>query len=370
MVVSFSKSKLKKLGDKIRHGEALSHEEEDLFAQYRSGHWDILKTFRAWHEKHLRDVKIEGPIIFASRLKKRATISMKLASRHTQMDMTRMHDIAGCRLIFPDISTLFKYRKFVVSQPDVDGKYVIKSEASHYDYILNPRDTGYRGIHDVYEEDCQDPIKAKIEVQYRTLVQHSWATALEIWDNSHKNGAKFGLEHPKVQRLFALISELFWRYLDSDPSNTRLDLSPSALYREIVLLDKRVGLIDFFSNIKILRPDKKFLKKTQDKESILLRRLEDVGSGSKRQKISVIGSLWDDAVEGLFDDEKDESADSVLVSMDGINVRKAYNNYFSDADSFKANLGKSLSLLYDDIQGFQKALGLITDVSLLLERLS
>jgi ppGpp synthetase/RelA/SpoT-type nucleotidyltranferase len=39
-------------------------------------------------------------IVLASRLKKRATIISKLSSRLKEMNLSRMHDIAGYRLLF------------------------------------------------------------------------------------------------------------------------------------------------------------------------------------------------------------------------------------------------------------------------------
>ena len=60
-----------------------------------------------------------------------------------------------------------------------------RNEADKYDYIKTPKGTGYRGIHDVYVYDVNSRIGTRleglfVEIQYRTLVQHAWATAVEV----------------------------------------------------------------------------------------------------------------------------------------------------------------------------------------------
>ena len=96
MQFSYSKSSVKKIGEKLRHGDPLDHEEEIAFAMYRLGHRNIIEAFRQKHRQLLSRPQWKNrSVIFASRLKKRSTISMKLGSRLCQMDLTRMHDIAG-----------------------------------------------------------------------------------------------------------------------------------------------------------------------------------------------------------------------------------------------------------------------------------
>ena len=75
--------------------------------------------------------------------------------------------------------------------------------------------------------------------------------------------------------------------------------------------------------------------------------------------------MWDDLTEELFDDEKQDMRDSVLISMDGEFVKIAYNNYFEDARKFKQNLIMSLEHAYDDINTFKRHF--VPDVEPLVE---
>ncbi len=55
-------------------------------------------------------------------------------------------------------------------------RHSLTHETNRYDYIKNPKPTGYRGIHDVYEYNVNSvggiPWNGlKVEIQYRTLPQ-------------------------------------------------------------------------------------------------------------------------------------------------------------------------------------------------------
>jgi ppGpp synthetase/RelA/SpoT-type nucleotidyltranferase len=91
------------------------------------------------------------------------------------MQLGRMDDVAGCRLIFGGIEQLYHFRD---SLREARFNHVQKNDPDKYDYIKAPKETGYRGVHDVYAYDARSlegqPYKGLlIELQYRTLYQHS-----------------------------------------------------------------------------------------------------------------------------------------------------------------------------------------------------
>ena len=79
--------------------------------------------------------------------------------------------------------------------------YIIKlstvsGSKDKYDFIKHPKNTGYRGIHDVYEYDVKSdhgkPYKGLlIELQYRTTYQHAWPLVLRSSDLSPKVSPSF-----------------------------------------------------------------------------------------------------------------------------------------------------------------------------------
>lgn len=65
-----------------------------------------------------------------------------------------MDDVAGCRLIFPSIKSLYAFREEFLN---ARFNHHRRNDVDKYDYIKQPKDTGYRGVHDVYE--CDDFVK-------------------------------------------------------------------------------------------------------------------------------------------------------------------------------------------------------------------
>jgi putative GTP pyrophosphokinase len=81
------------------------------------------------------------------------------------MELARMHDVAGCRLIFQSIEELHEFRDDV---HHARFNHILKNDTDKYDYIAAPDEHGYRGIHDVYEFRHKTDGGLLIELQYRT----------------------------------------------------------------------------------------------------------------------------------------------------------------------------------------------------------
>ncbi len=126
---------------------------------------------------------------------------------------TRMDDIAGCRLIFPSIDELKSFRLKVHA---ARFKHKMRNDASKYDYIKEPKGTGYRGIHDIYEYDVnsehgKDYKGLFVELQYRTFVQHAWATAVEVIGVITESQPKFQKGDNRYERIMVFTSEILYQ---------------------------------------------------------------------------------------------------------------------------------------------------------------
>src|SRR2546430_1138461 len=80
-------------------------------------------------------------------------------------------------------------------------------------YIDKPKGNGYRCHHMVYRYRGNDEDSVfderRIEIQSRTWLQHSWATAVEAVGAYRMENMKAGEGSPESLRLFALMSAEF-----------------------------------------------------------------------------------------------------------------------------------------------------------------
>lgn len=100
------------------------------------------------------------------RTKRAERIIGKLA-REPSMQLSRMEDVVGCRLVVPTLGDL---REVVARLEDRWADDIVRVR----DYVVEPKATGYRGYHLVVRRD-----DLPVEVQVRTRNQHYWAVSVE-----------------------------------------------------------------------------------------------------------------------------------------------------------------------------------------------
>lgn len=292
----------------------------DVIEEWRAAHRAVLNTFQASLRNRTRNLEIT----VAQRHKRRRTIFDKL-QRLPKMQLSRMDDIAGCRLIFRSIEELYSFRK---AFHKARFKHRRRNEIDRYDYIKRPKPTGYRGVHDVYEYDVRSQTGRHLaglylEIQYRTLVQHAWATAVEVIGFITESQPKFEQGDDRYQRAMALASEILAR--DNEDSFGALpDMANGDLVASFLELDDELNLLQTLRGLN--SADKAV---TEKRNAILI--------------FSPDGELdifeFRDATEALrelFRLEKEHpERDIVLVKGDtSEDVRLAFRNYFSDAQDF------------------------------------
>ena len=202
-----SKSRVSRAGSNIREGKATA-EDFAVIEEWRAAHRGVLNTFQAVLRTRTRGTNV----LVAQRHKRKRTIFDKL-QRLPGMQLARMDDVAGCRLIFSSIKDLEKFRS---AFHKARFNHKLRNDPDKYNYIKSPKDTGYRGIHDVYEYDVNsDAGRALtglyIEIQYRTLIQHAWATAVEVIGFITESQPKFKKGDTRYERAMSLASEMLAR---------------------------------------------------------------------------------------------------------------------------------------------------------------
>lgn len=236
-----------------------------------------------------------------------------------------MDDVAGCRLIFPSIADLYKFRR---SLHAARFWHRLKNDADKYDYIKRPKDTGYRGVHDVYVYNANSlhgrAYKGLlIELQYRTFVQHAWATAVEVIGFITESQPKFEQGDRRYQDAMALASEIIARAFE-DSKSCHPEMDDGEVVDRFLALDGELGLMRMLSGLNSADGD------INDNKNVILIFNPDGSLITKSFRDAT------DALRELFQlEEANPDRDIVLVRADtSQDVREAFRNYFSDAREF------------------------------------
>lgn len=184
----FTKSEINLAGRKIIAKNISSEERNEclkVINSWRRAHAYPMNTF-AINLRHIVN-NIDGAVV-VQRLKRLKTIEDKLV-RFPEMELYRMQDLGGCRVIVPSVEDVYTVVK------RMEQSRIRHKKAKPKDYIQAPNpDTGYRGYHLIYQYHSERNTKfngLRIEIQVRTALQHSWATAVETVGEMTSNGLKF-----------------------------------------------------------------------------------------------------------------------------------------------------------------------------------
>lgn len=314
-----SKSRVNKSGERIREASAT---EEDLrvIDSWRAAHRGVLNTFQAILRTRTRGSKV----VVAQRHKRKSTIFGKL-NRFPNMQLSRMDDVAGCRLIFPSIEELYKFRDKLHK---ARFKHELKNGLDRYDYIKNPKSTGYRGVHDIYSYDVRSASGSHlkglmVELQYRTNIQHAWATAVEVIGFITESQPKFQEGDSRYEEAMALASEILARAFEGS-HGPHQELTNDEVVRLFLEKEQEIGLLNMLRSLNS----------------------SDTDVSKKRNTILIFSEHGDlevhtykdatDALRALFELEREAGGrDIVLVRADTSDeIRFAFKNYFSDATDF------------------------------------
>ncbi len=327
-----SKSKVNEAGNKIREGKS-QWKDIIIIEEWRAAHRAVLNTFQAILRQRTRYSKA----MVAQRHKRRNTIYGKL-KRFPTMKLARMDDVAGCRVIFPTLDELYDFRNQLHK---ARFKHKRKNETNKYDYIKNPKISGYRGIHDVYVYDVRSEAGKNlkgllVEIQYRTNIQHAWATAVEVIGFITESQPKFQEGDQRYQYTMSLASEILARAYEKC-KGPHPELHNSDLVEKFLDIDQELGLL------KTLKGLNSADTSITDKKNTILIFSEDGDLEIKTFKGAT------EALKALFQLEKElPNCDIVLVKADtSEEVRYAFKSYFTDAKDFIRLVEQGCQVLCD-----------------------
>ena len=210
-----SRKKVDRAGDVISAPDIVGNLDRDaalkIVGNWRSSHGHPTQAY--YLDLRKRALGIDRNAVVVQRLKRLPSIEDKLRrNRPSQanlnrpkMQLTQMQDIGGCRAILTACKDIWKLLDFYKNW---DPESIFKEN----DYINAPKPDGYRGIHLVYK---YGPFSShyspefnnmRVELQFRSRLQHAWATGVEIVDSFTEESLKFGRGGDEWKRFFALMS--------------------------------------------------------------------------------------------------------------------------------------------------------------------
>lgn len=166
-----SRSSVRKAGSRIRAAAAGEEVDPDVLRAAS----DTVRAYRAQLtlptskvasglRSMCNSLRIDAEV--SQRIKRKITIEDKL-SRESGLDLSRMQDVGGCRVVLQSQRDLRMLEKRIHSRWKATTERVI-------DYITEPRDSGYRALHVVVRRDGY-----LVEIQLRDPVMHTWAETVE-----------------------------------------------------------------------------------------------------------------------------------------------------------------------------------------------
>jgi Region found in RelA / SpoT proteins len=243
--------------DVLRAGEALAgkmiwteetapriREVFSIASNWRDSHAYPMRKVRNLVYQKIRRLKQSGNTV--ARLKHMPSIRRKL--RDQPWKLNQIQDLAGCRAILPTIDGV----NALIEALRRNSCHVIHREDP---YINSPKPDGYRCHHIVYkfqgvsEEEVFNG--RRVEIQVRTRLQHSWATAVETVGLFRQENMKGGLGNQDWLRLFKLMSAEF-AVEEGCPEPPEVS-GGDARIREIIQLEKAPARRFFSPSIRPIK---------------------------------------------------------------------------------------------------------------------
>ena len=266
--------------------------------------------------------------IVARRLKRTPSIIEKLR-RESGMKLDRMEDIGGVRIVVSDLKKVEEVRRAIV---DGRTRNLLRRDR---DYILRPKDSGYRGVHLIYRyngaKKADFPFH-NVELQVRTKAQHAWATTVEVVGTFTRQGLKASEGEARWLDFFKLAGKAFAAVETGELGEESLNLQ-----RELVRRADNLGVME---RLQAYAVTTRYLNERPKKGDRFFIMTLNANSGeigvSRFQSLEEATSEYGRKELELRDSDEE---DVVLVSTESIKTLKlAYPNYFADTTHFRQQI--------------------------------
>lgn len=332
-VPTASRAQIRKAGDTLK-GTPYSDTDDwigayDLASQWRACHAYPINTFNVTLRKAIS--RLAGDPIAAQRLKRMPTIIDKLR-RYPAMNLVTMQDIAGVRAIVATIDDVYK----------IAAKYKKPGSVRHelykeVDHIQSPRDQdGYRSLHLMFKyKNIKVPSynDLRIEMQIRTKLQHTWATAVETMGTFLGQALKSRQGNQRWLDFFALVATVFAHREGTPPPPRFASLSSADAVGAMARADQEIAAVKTMEGIQVA---------VESVPSSRASFYHLIMLDSINRKVAVKAyerDNFDEAVRDYARYEAEAAAgrriEPVLVSAGSLaKLRRAYSSFFLDINEF------------------------------------
>lgn len=331
--MNYSKTQINRAGDRFidKKSSLTMQDATDVLQKFRLIHQHPMVLFRHTIERKLTNLNIEA--LVSQRLKRKPSIINKLKVQ-SQMQLSRMQDIGGLRIVVDNINQVNLIRNELKKvEKHGNFKFIFANEK---DYIETPKESGYRSLHLIYKYEKRVPIenKCRIEIQIRTTLHHSWATAIEVLGTYIRQPLKQSFGNEELLNLFKKISIAF------------IDLEKNKKINNIDEIQQELNQTSLINKLQGFNIIAEHIQKQGNKKGqyLLITMHFKRGNLEIRQYSK---SQFEKANQDYSNIESkylnNKSVEVVLVSVKNIDdLRKAYPNYFMDTHDFIKNLNKVL----------------------------
>lgn len=295
----------------------------------------IIEDWRCQHDYVLNELEKNiipflqsygiGILDIGRRLKRMSAIKNKM-DKHNVWNLSTMQDIGGMRIVLLSLDVLMQVKTLLSEHAITD--FVVNQNCI-YDYVNNPRNTGYRSIHVVYKympkEKSNDYYGQKVELQLRTRMQHFWAMGVETAELITGKALKNGEGDENWLTFFKNVSLLFAEVennseiLKSIHATKKFFVNPKCIEE----LRSLMASVSYFNSEKV--HDGYYLLNIDYKQ-----RLSQIWLFPKEKQKFAIKKY-----NTIEHENKGTSKDVVLVSVPEMkNLRDMYPSYYLDASDF------------------------------------
>ena len=241
------------------------------------------------------------------------------------MRLSTMQDIGGLRTILETTEDVYKLLDLYKKSKSKHSLFSLD------DYIEDPKQDGYRGIHLVYKLTRTPSIF--LEIQLRSQRQHIWATGVEVFSTLKNSSFKSGHGSQRWLDFFSLLSSVFAIKENKLPLKKHRSLSRDELIKKLKNIIMELQVID---NLNVYTAVYRIMSKNTTKGRKGHYSLILLNSRHNTISLTTYGSSqFDVAAEAYLNLERkhfeDRQINIVLVNTGDIKkLEESYPNYFMD----------------------------------------